>query len=524
MSNTKSKSSKSSIVTDIIFFPFTLIFVILKSFVGGIRFLTLDLTKIGLNSLSYNVERTFKKQQYKDSDEVEIAKKEDKEAIKQSKYRYSAKYISKLEAEQKQLAEDLKVSGAVRTPEAMMYQVTIKDKEGKYSTEMISGSSKSDINAFLVNQGYEVFSIKTNKMINLIHGKSNFSNRQMKVKDLLFWLTQLSTYLKAGITLIESVRILGEQLGRKNANRKRAFKSIEYYLTLGEDFSVALEKQGKMFPGLLINMIKAAEASGTLEETLDDMASYYTEIDKTRKQMISAIMYPAIISVFALGVVVFILVYVIPKFTDIYEQSGLTIKGLTKFIISTSTFLTKNYIYILFFIIAFIIIFSYAYKKIKAFRVKVQIFLMKMPIVKNLIIYNEMTIFTKTFSSLLRNNVLITDSMDILSKITNNEIYKDIINQTIDNISKGDRISDSFKNHWAIPEVAYHMIVTGESTGELAQMMQKVSEYYQEQHRNLVTNLKNFIEPILIVSLAVVVGGIILAVMGPMFGLYNTIK
>jgi type IV pilus assembly protein PilC len=261
-----------------------------------------------------------------------------------------------------------------------------------------------------------------------------------------------------------------------------------------------------------------------LEETLDDMAAYYTEIDKTRKQMISAIMYPSIVSVFALGVIVFILVYVVPQFTDIYKQSGVSISGLTKFIVGASTFLKHNWYYILLFIVAFAIIFSIAYKKIKAFRVGVQKTLMKTPIIKNLIIYNEMTIFTKTFASLLKNNVFITDSMDILVKITNNEIYKDIIYQTIDNISKGENISESFKNHWAIPEVAYHMIVTGESTGELAQMMQKVSEYYQEQHRNLVTNLKNFIEPIMIVTLAVVVGGIILAVMVPMFGLYDTIK
>ena len=149
---------------------------------------------------------------------------------------------------------------------------------------------------------------------------------------------------------------------------------------------------------------------------------------------------------------------------------------------------------------------------------------MKMPIIKNLIIYNELTIFTKTFASLLKNNVFITDSMDLLVKITNNEIYKDIMFKTIENISKGDSISESFKNHWAIPEVAYHMIVTGESTGELASMMQKVSEYYQEQHRNLVTNLKNFIEPVMICTLAVVVGLIIIAVMGPMFGLYDSIN
>ena len=521
---TDANKSSNNIVIDILSFPFMLAFIILKSFINGIKFLSFDLAKIGLENLSYSAEKTLKKNKYNDVDEVEVAKKEDRRAIKASEKRYSTKLLSKLEAEQKQLAEDLRVSGNVRNNEAVMYQVTIRDKNGKISTEVLAGFSKSDVNAFLVNEGFEVFSIKTNKLINLLNSRKSFSNRQMKVKDLLFWLTQLSTYLKAGIPLTQSVKILGEQLGRKNRQRKRDFQSIVYHLTLGEDFSVALEKQGKMFPGLLINMIKAAEASGTLEETLDDMAAYYTEIDKTRKQMISAITYPAIISLFAIGVVIFILVYVIPQFTGIYQQSDVPITGLTSFIVSTSNFIKNSYIYIILFIISFIIIFAIAYKKIKAFRLNVQKLLMNTPVVKNLIIYNEMTIFTKTFASLLKNNVFITDSMDILVKITNNEIYKDIIYQTIDNISRGENISESFKNHWAIPEVAYHMIVTGESTGELAQMMQKVSEYYQEQHRNLVNNLKNFIEPILIVSLAFIVGGIILAVMGPMFGLYNTIR
>lgn len=99
----------------------------------------------------------------------------------------------------------------------------------------------------------------------------------------------------------------------------------------------------------------------------------------------------------------------------------------------------------------------------------------------------------QTFASLLRNNVNITESVDILSKITNNEIYKEIMVNTINNIAKGDKISQAFKGKWAVPDVAYYMIVTGESTGQLAEMMTRVSDYYQEQHHNLVTNLKAFI-------------------------------
>lgn len=520
-----SASSESRInVKDIVLFPLTLLISIFKGFLYGLKYITVDFVMSLFKHTRIKTEEVYKEIKYHGEKEEVIAKKEEKKAIRQSKYKYSIKYLQKLEQEREQLNQELRTSGSIRGDEAVMYKVTVRGKDGRIGTEILPGLSKGDINAFLVNEGFEVYAIKTSRFINLVYGKSNFTNTQMKVKDLLFWLTQLSTYLKAGITLTNSVRILGEQLGKKNRARKRAFQSIVYHLTLGEDFSVALEKQGKMFPGLLINMIKAAEASGTLEETLDDMANYYTEIDKTRKQMISAIMYPAIISVFATGVIIFILVYVIPKFTEIYKQSDLEIKGITKAILNVSDFLKNNYLIIILVILLVIFAFAYCYKKIQVFRTKVQIFLMKLPVVKDLIIYNELTIFTKTFASLLKNNVFITDSIDILTKITNNEIYKDIMYKTIDNISKGDSISESFKNHWAIPEVAYHMIVTGESTGELASMMQKVSEYYQEQHRNLVTNLKNFIEPVLICTLALVVGVIIIAVLSPMFSLYDAIE
>ena len=134
-----------------------------------------------------------------------------------------------------------------------------------------------------------------------------------------------------------------------------------------------------------------------------------------------------------------------------------------------------------------------------------------------------MTIFSKTFSSLLKNNVNITESVDILSKITDNEIYKEIMFKTIENIAAGDRISEAFKDHWAVPEVAYYMIVTGESTGQLAEMMGRVAAFYQEQHKTLVNSLKSLIEPIIICLLAIIVGVIIVSVIVPMFDMYQNL-
>ena len=506
------------------FNPFLVILNIFIYAFEGIKYVSFDMWKNIYEGASYKVDKTYQstKQAFM-VEEERIYERTKKKIKKEKEYKYSAKVLKKLEKEKKELLIDLQTAGATRSKEPHVYYYKVRDNKGKIITGTMNGLSKLDINAYLLNEGYDVYVIKTSSFIDFAFKDSSFIGKKMSTKDLIFWLTQLSTYIKAGLTLNESIKILISQM-KGNKARTTAFKAISYELTLGESFSSSLEKQGSMFPTLLINMIKAAEASGTLVETLDDMAAYYTEVDETKKQMRSAMTYPAIVSVFSFAVIIFILVYVVPQFEKIYAQQGAAITGITKFVINLSAFLKNDWYFI--FITLFLVIISITllYKYVKAFRCSMQIFLMKVPVIKDIIIYNELTIFSKTFASLLRNNVFITDSMDILSKITNNEIYKSILYKTIQNIVKGDKISDAFKDHWAIPDVAYYMIVTGESTGELAEMMQKVSDYYQGMHKNMINSLKSFIEPIMIAFLAVVVGGIIIAVIIPMFNLYATIQ
>jgi len=485
----------------------------------GIKACTYDLFVYLYNSISWRLDKAYKRtKEALGPNEIDEPVKKKKEKV----YNYSAKTLAKLEQEYQELVRDLQTTGATRSKEVNVYYFKVRDKFGKIIKGTMNGLSKLDINAFLVNEGYTVYSIKTSPMINFLYKESSIGSTKMKTKELIFWLTQLSTYLKAGITLNDAVKILSKQMSGSKS-KARAFQSISYELTLGSSFSASLEKQGGMFPALLINMIKAAEASGTLIETLEDMGNYYTEIDETKKQMKSAMTYPLIISVFAIGVVIFILVFIIPKFVGIYEKNNIELNGITAFVVNASLFLQNNIIMILAVVVLLIIAIIVSYKNVKAFRKSMQTLLMHIPVVKDIIIYNELAIFTKTFASLLRNNVFITESIDILSKITNNEIYKSILYRTISNIVKGEKISEAFKDHWAVPDVAYFMIVTGESTGELDGMMQKVSEYYQGLHRNVVNNLKAFIEPILISFLAVVVGGIIISVVIPMFGMYEQI-
>lgn len=423
------------------------------------------------------------------------------------------------EMQRQTLLIDFEGADAVRSEEKVMYKYVAKNNEtGKVETGYFAAFSKLDVHSFLLAEGYEVYEItpQSNFKKPFSFGPSKFNPN-----DLDFFLTQLSTFLKAGITLVDSVKILSKQSNKKS--HKNVYKMIIYELTMGENFSEALAKQGTIFPRLLINMIKTAELTGDLPETLDDMADYYRETEKTRKQMVSAVTYPVVVLLFAIAVLIFIMVGVIPQFVGIYSNLGTELPGITVAVINLSNFLKNNWMYLLIGVVAFVLIFVILFKTIKVFKTVIQSMLMNLPVIGKIIIYNEITMFTKTFASLLNHNVYITDCMEVLSKITNNEVYKMLIFDTITNLAKGEAISNSFKNHWAFPNVAYEMILTGEKTGQLGTMMDRVANYYQEQHKNAVNQIKAFIEPIMIVILAGIVGTVLLSVVLPMFDMYQGI-
>ncbi len=430
-------------------------------------------------------------------------------------------YRNKRDRDLEVLFIDKNSKDAERSEIKNTYRYLARNKDGKLIKGYFSALSKLDTHSYLLDEGYEVYKIETSKWINFIHGESRTLKVKMRYKDLIFWLTQISTYIKSGIPLTDAIKILAKQDKRKKY--QKIYNAVIYELTMGESFSKALEKQGSVFPGLLVNMIAAAELIGDIESTLDDMSKYYTELEDTRKSIISAMTYPAIILVFAIGVITFILIYIIPQFVDVYSQVGVALNPVTIFVLNLSNFVKKNYLFMLLGIIIIVVLHKIAFKNLKAYKTLVQFIYMHIPVVGKIIIYNEINLFSKTFSALNKNNVLLDKSIDILSKITNNEIYKMIMFDTISNLLRGDKMSVSFKNNWAVPDIAYYMITTGESTGELPAMLDKVSDFYQKQQKSMVNALKSFIEPILIVFLALIVGGIILAVIVPLFSLYSSL-
>lgn len=388
-----------------------------------------------------------------------------------------------------------------------------KKVSGSFEAETID-----DCKHFLELQGYTNIKIVPRSKLDI---DIEF-NAKLKAADLSFDLTQLSTYIKSGISLIDGVTILAKQA--KKSVSKKIYQKLVYDLLKGYSLSVAMDKQGEAFPQLLINMVRSAEMTGDLPSILDDMADYYEGVEQTKKTMKSAMTYPILVLTLAIGVFIFMLMYLVPQFITLYESNGASLPGITLFVIGLSSFIQHSIIYLILGIIIVILIFYLCYRNIFVFRKAIQTATMKMPIFGNIIIYNEVYTFTKTFASLINHGVFITDSMEILSKITNNEVYKAIIAKTLSNLAKGDNISKSFKNEWAFPTVAYHMLVTGENTGQLGLMMEKVSEHYQQLHKALVDQLKGLIEPIMILVVAGIVGVILVSIITPMFSIYEQVQ
>ena len=426
-------------------------------------------------------------------------------------------YRNKRERELEVLFIDKFGKDAERSEKKQMYQYLARNTKGKLIKGYFPALSRLDVHSYLLDNGFEVYEIKTNWFINFFHGENVYLSRPMSNKNLVFWLAQLSTYIKSGIPLTDAVKILSEQDKRKKY--KKVYDAIIYELSIGESFSNALAKQKSVFPALLINMIKAAELIGDLEGTLDEMSKYYEEKEATRKQMINAMIYPSIVLIIAVIVITFMIVYVVPQFKKVYDSMNAKMTGITLFLLEASNFLKSYSTYLLIGIFGLIVLIITLYKRVKAFRMIMQYLFMHFPVVGKLVIYNEMNLFAKTFAVLNKNNVLLTDSIDILSKITSNEFYKMIMYDTISNLLRGEKMSMSFKDNWAIPPLAYYMITTGEQTGELSVMLEKVSEYYQREQRTLANSLKTFVEPMLIVTLAGVVGLIMVSILVPMYSI-----
>lgn len=392
-----------------------------------------------------------------------------------------------------------------------------RNVKGK-KTGHVLANSKRDAVIKLTQEGIKVQTIEEVKQSVL--SKDITIGNPVKLQHFVIYLRQFSTLLKAGVSMVETTQILSQQTESKYL--RRALVDVEQELKGGNPLSSASAKHKKIFSPMFINMVRAGEAGGNMDETLDRLAIHYEKQHATRQKIKSAMAYPVVVGILAVAVVIFLLVSVVPTFVDMFADFGGELPAITQFVLKASEFMQKAWYVIILLAIAFYlaIVFIKSNKRSKYY---FDYFLLRIPIFGKMMQKAVLARMTRTLSSLFSSSVPILQAMSIVEEVVENEVVGKVINQSRLSLEQGQSITVPMKKHWAFPPLITQMIQIGEQTGSLDSMLSKVAEFYEQEVENSTEQLKSLIEPLMIVVLAGLVGTIVISIMVPMFEIFNTV-
>lgn len=342
----------------------------------------------------------------------------------------------------------------------------------------------------------------------------------VKRDQFIMFLRQFSTLMRAGVTIVDSVKILSQQVESKAL--RKTLVSIDEDLRKGNSLSDSLRKHPKIFEPLTINLIKAGELSGNIDESLDRLATYYDKAYQTRQKVKSAMSYPLVVGVLAIGVVIFLLSSIVPMFAEMFEGFGGELPMLTQMVMAASN-LTVQYWYLLVMFGFGIAIALWMMKRSEQGKFLLDTILLKMPIFGRILKKSALARLTRTLSSLFSSSVPILQALTMVEKVVGNAVMSKVIIASRDNLERGGSLTDPMRDHWAFPPLIPHMILIGEQTGSLDHMLDKVADFYEKEVEAETDRLKALIEPLMIVVLAVLVGTIVMSIMLPMFEMFQNI-
>lgn len=342
----------------------------------------------------------------------------------------------------------------------------------------------------------------------------------VKRDQFIMFLRQFSTLMRAGVTIVDSVKILSQQVESKAL--RKTLVNIDEDLRKGNSLSDSLRKHPKIFEPLTINLIKAGELSGNIDESLDRLATYYDKAYQTRQKVKSAMSYPLVVGVLAIGVVIFLLSSIVPMFAEMFEGFGGELPMLTQMVMAASD-LTVQYWYLLVIFGLGIAIALWMMKRSEQGKMLLDTLLLRMPIFGRIMKKSALARLTRTLSSLFSSSVPILQALTMVEKVVGNAVMSKVILASRDNLERGGSLTDPMKNHWAFPPLIPHMILIGEQTGSLDHMLDKVADFYEKEVEAETDRLKALIEPLMIVVLAALVGTIVMSIMLPMFEMFQNI-
>jgi type IV pilus assembly protein PilC len=402
-----------------------------------------------------------------------------------------------------------------------LYKYRAKDKGGSNVEGTLEVGTEKELIDILRNKGLMVISISEEKKKQIFSKKKK--GKKVKSEELVIFSRQLATMIDAGLPLVQSLNILHEQA--ENQTFKDILKDIEQSIEGGSTLSESLGKYPKVFSGLFVNMVRAGEASGTLDEIMERLAAYMESSENLKRKVKSALIYPIAVMSVAFLIVVFMMIFVVPKFGEIFEGfGGAKLPGPTQFLIDVSRVMTSIYALIVVGVGVVVIFMSLKYIKTEQGRYKWDSILLKLPVFGILLRKVAISKFSRTLSTLLKSGVPILTALDIVAKTAGNKVIESVVNDTRNNIREGESIAEPLSKSDVFPPMVVRMISVGEQTGALEDMLSRIADFYDEQVNAAVEGLTSLIEPLLISFLGVVVGGIVICMFLPIFKMTEVIN
>jgi type IV pilus assembly protein PilC len=343
-----------------------------------------------------------------------------------------------------------------------------------------------------------------------------------KTKEIAVWTRQLATMISAGIPLLECLEILQEQA--TNPGFHLAMDKIIEMVRGGSDFSSALGQYPKIYSNIYVNMVKAGEASGQLDAILTRLAEYMESSEALKREIKSAMTYPVISLFLIVGITIGLLVLVVPQFKSIFDQMGLKeLPPVTALLLSISDTVKKNVVIFIGAVVCLVIAFN-VYKKTKRGEKNIHWLMFHIPVFGNLFRKVAISRFSRTFATLLQSGVPIVGALEIVAGTSGNRLIQDAVLKAKDEVTKGNPLGEPLAETKVFPPMVTRMISIGEKSGALEQLLGKVSDFYDQEVKTTVEALTSLIEPLLIATMGIMVGGIVIAIFMPILKIQEALS
>lgn len=401
--------------------------------------------------------------------------------------------------------------------------ITFKYKVMNHKGEKIEGTfkanSKNEVLAMIEDNNYYAIEIK--EVLEREEQDLFESFAKVKTKDLYIFCRQFHTMINAGANISNVLDILRKQTANKKL--KKCLNEAHDDVQKGISLSEALGKHTDVFPDLLVNMINTGEVSGNLDVIMSRMASHYEKENKINNQLKSAMVYPMVLAGLSVVVVVFLLTFIMPTFTGMFEGSGVALPAPTRIVMGLSKFIRTKW-YILLVVIGGGVYGIKRYSKTPAGRLSLDGLKLKLPIIKDTTEKVIVSRFTRTLSTVLASGVALVQALEVVQKVVGNKVAEKSLEKVKEKVLRGVSLGEALGETTIFPLMLHSMIKIGEESGSLDDILDKTANFYDEELEAGLKRLTTMIEPLMIIVMGVVIGFIVIAMMMPMFDMTKTIQ